>query len=139
MILLYLVALVADLTRLILEDIHEAWENNVDISERVEPVEDGRQDHRRTEAVGLLLPPFLRAFTALARTKYNDRTRDGEGRDSVNRLLLRDVLENITNSTVSARRSEFCVRTLRCFRAFFLLDAGHPRVQEPTQKHTTVR
>ncbi|CAM9404677.1 unnamed protein product [Ectocarpus fasciculatus] len=93
--------------RLSLEDIHEAWKNNADISEGVEPVEDGRQDHHGhpEEAVGLLLPSFVRAFTALARTKYSDRPHDGESRDSVNRLLLRDVLEIITNSTpsVSAR------------------------------------
>ncbi|CAN0275302.1 unnamed protein product [Ectocarpus sp. 6 AP-2014] len=132
-------------------DIHEAWGNNADISERVEPVEDGRQDHRRTEAVGLLLPPFLRAFTALARTKYSDRPHDGDGRDSVNRLLLRDVLENLTNSTapsVSARygvcshlvREDVCSFLLskKSFTNYlFVIYAGESSASPPRQGGNT--
>lgn len=107
--------------RMKLEDIHEAWgkhatttssdeNNDNNINNNGGPFDDriGRggaaTDTNNNSSCILLLPPFLRAFTALARIKYYGDDSPQEESDhggSVNRLLLRDVFDNITKPTVS--------------------------------------
>lgn len=89
--------------RMKLEDIHEAW------GKHASDDKNGPPDHRIGGAATktnncILLPPFLRAFTALARIKYygdDNSPQEESDHGSVNRLLLRDVFDNITNPTVS--------------------------------------
>ena len=84
-----------------LEDIHEGWVRNADSIEedRLRELDGATTDS--SNRVRMLLPSFLRTFTALARKKYSSNAHEGEGPSSVNRLLLRDVFDNITNPTVS--------------------------------------
>jgi len=87
--------------RMTLEDIHEGWIRNADtIEEDVLPEHTGAMVNN-SSGTRMLLPSFLRAFTSLARIKYCTSVHEGDGPSSVNRLLLRDVFDNITNPTVS--------------------------------------
>lgn len=84
-----------------LEDIHEGWVRNADsIEQDVLPEHAGTMVDNNSSGTRMLLPSFLRAFTALARMKYCTSVHEG-GPSSVNRLLLRDVFDNISNPTVS--------------------------------------
>lgn len=84
-----------------LEDVHEGWVRNADsIEEGVLPGHTGAMVDN-SSATRMRLPSFLRAFTALARIKYCTSIHEGEGPSSVNRLLLRDVFDNLSNPAVS--------------------------------------
>lgn len=80
--------------RMHLEDVHEAWVRHTEGTE--EPLqEDNNGAHTGMDRI--LLPCFLDAFTALAKTKYRN-LHEGKGG---NHLLLSDVFDNITDPTVS--------------------------------------
>lgn len=87
-----------------LEDIQDSWARHGGGIDEVsqELAADIGQDRPRKVASRMLLPRFLQAFADLAKTKYGGGHRyDGDVRGSTNRLLLRDVFDNITNPTVS--------------------------------------
>lgn len=89
--------------RMTLEVIHEAWAQHAggDVNVSLDVHNGGAATDITdiTNACILLLPSFLQAFTALARVKYCGR--EESDHSSINRLLLRDVFDNITNPKVS--------------------------------------
>lgn len=88
--------------RLTLEHIQEAWVRHAGVDQAShECAADNGQELRRSIVSRMQLPPFLQAFAELARNKYCEGQSERDVRGSTNRLLLRDVFDNITNPTVS--------------------------------------
>lgn len=103
------------MSRMTLEDIHEAWQQHVDFTgggdDDVTLGASQRHHEKEARAETMSLPAFLVAFEDLARAKYLFRQRHG----TVNRLLLSDVFGNAI-ATVSGGDDSGCNEVLgvRC-------------------------
>ncbi|CAM9330078.1 unnamed protein product [Scytosiphon promiscuus] len=104
-------------------DIQEAWVRHADIQQvSHEVATDVQQDVPQNLTSRMLLSPFLQAFADLSTAKYCGDQFEGDTRGSTNRLLLRDVFDNITNPTQTLdARYGMCAHLLRKDVCNFLL------------------